>query len=78
MADRSAQKVADKYVSRGGAVHGAYDRAAKVDDLLVLGSFLAWQGQHDWCGGYQPADAWAAMCRLLDLHPVEFRKAIQS
>jgi hypothetical protein len=71
-----AKRIADKYISRGGAVHRQYDRKAQVDDLIVLGCFVGWRDPHEWSGGYRADDAWAAMCRLLDMDPVAFRKGI--
>jgi hypothetical protein len=71
-----AKRIADKYISRGGAVHRQYDRKAQIDDLIVLGCFVGFQDPHEWSGGYRADDAWAAMCRLLDMDPVAFRKGI--
>ena len=70
-----AKNIADRYVSRGGVPHGKpYDSAG---DLLVVGSFLAWREPNEMSGGYRADDAWAALCRLLDVNPVELRNAIR-
>lgn len=71
------KQIADKYVSRGGAVHGQYDQDARLNDILTLGSFMAWQEPHEMCGGYRADDAWAAMCRLMDWDQVALRKVFR-
>ena len=71
-----SRETADKYIERGGYVHGERkDRVA--EDLLCLGSFIAFHEDNHFMGGYRARDAWASMCRLLDLHPVEIRKIIR-
>jgi hypothetical protein len=70
-------QVADKYVSRGGRGQGRYHHEDVTNDLITLGSFLAWQDDDELSGGVWAKDAWAAMCRLLDLHPVELRKVFR-
>lgn len=69
----SAKDTADRYISQGGRIPG---KSNPVDDIMVLGSFMAWWPKNEYRGGYRAEEAWLAMCRLLDLHPVEFRGAI--
>ena len=72
----AAQQAADKYIERGGYVHGERkDRL--VEDLLCLGNFVAFHDDKDLHGMVLPREAWAAMCRLLDLHPIDFRRIIR-
>lgn len=73
----SGRDVADKYIERGGYVHGGERDDCWASDLLCLGSFIAWHDDKHMMGGYQAKEAWIALCRLLDLHPVEFRKIIR-
>ena len=68
---------ADRYISRGGRVHGKYDRDAWATDLNCVASFLAWQDPGELRGGERADDAWTAFCRLLDLPSAELRKVIR-
>ena len=72
----SEKELADKYIERGGYVHGEREDRT-VEDMLCLGSFVGWHEDNHLQGGYRAREAWAAMCRLFDLHPVEFRKIIR-
>lgn len=61
-----AKSIADKYISRGGGapVMGARDFAS---DLLLLSSFILWHEPRSLHGGVWKEDAYAAMCRLLNV-----------
>lgn len=66
--------VADKYISKGGRT-ADYDRSAFADDLMVAGLFLCW-AEDEYFGGHTGKEAFAAMCRLLDIDPIGLRKAL--
>lgn len=66
-------KIADRYVSPGGRLLG-YGREGVVDDLVCAANFLVW-AQEDKAiyGGETAADAFKAVCRLLDVDSVRLR-----
>lgn len=69
-------KIADKYISESGRT-ADYDRAAFTDDLMAVGSFLAWaEESNEMFAGVEAKDAMRAMCRMLDINPRGLRKAI--
>lgn len=58
--------IADKYISRGGG-HPVHDREEFVQDLVTLGNFILWHDDRDMHAMVYPCDAFAAMCRLLNV-----------
>lgn len=72
----SAEKIADKYISKSGRT-AKYGREAMVDDVVDAGSFLVWaEDDGAMYGGVEAKDALRAVCRLLDLDPRGLRRAI--
>ena len=69
-----SRQVADAYISQGGRTAG-YGRAEYVDDLLDLTNFVVWaESDAAMFGGVRAADAFRAMCRLLDADAIKLRK----
>lgn len=67
-------KIADRYISKGGRLPG-YDRSAFLEDLFTASSFLAWaEDDRAFYAGHTAAEAFKAMCRMLDIDSVELRK----
>lgn len=67
-------QVADQYISPSGRTP-VYDRKAFTDDLITASCFLAWAEEEGaYFGGETAADAFRAVCRLLDLDPIKLRK----
>lgn len=67
---------ADKYISRGGG-HPVFDRDEFVRDLITLGNFILYHDRRDWYGGVLRDDAFAAMCRLVNLEQHRLREIIR-
>ncbi|MDB6177912.1 hypothetical protein PAF17_10410 [Paracoccus sp. Z330] len=67
-------RIADRYISKGGRLPG-YDRSAFVDDLITAATFLAWaEDDRAFYAGHTAAEAFKAMCRMLDMDLVQLRK----
>lgn len=67
-------QVADRYIRPSGRMAG-YDRAAFIDDLCTAANFLAWcEHEQVMMGGVQAGDAFRAVCRMLDVEPIQLRK----
>lgn len=71
-----ALRKVDAYISPGGRTPG-YGKDEYVDDLIALSSFIAWQDDNALFGGHTGKEAWQAMCRLLDVHPVKLRQSMK-
>lgn len=71
-----AKTTADKYISRGGGdpVASAKEYAS---DILKLGSFVLWHDPRHIQGGVSASDAYAAMCRLLNVEQHRIREIIR-
>lgn len=70
-----AKEIADRFISRGGRTP-SYDRAAYVEDLIDVSSFLAWAEQEgETFGGVSAGQAFRAMYRLVDVDVIGLRKA---
>lgn len=67
--------IADRYISKGGRT-ASYDRSAFAEDLLTAGLFLIW-AEDEYFGGHTGKDAFAAMCRMLDVDPIGLRKSLR-
>lgn len=68
-------EVADRYISKGGRT-ADYDMPAFADDLLVVSLFLAW-AEDEYFAGHTGKEAFAAMCRMLNIDPIGLRKALR-
>lgn len=69
-------KIANRYVSPGGRLPG-YGRKEFTDDLICAANFLAWaQEDNAFYGGETAADAFKAVCRLLDMNSVRLRNIV--
>ncbi len=71
-----AKRTANKYVEPGGYVHGERPKRAAGDLLAVL-KFIAWHDDNDLWGGERAGEAFKALCRLIELAPVEMRKIVR-
>ena len=70
-------EIADRYISPSGRT-AAYDRSAFTDDLMTLSGFLAWaEDDGAFYGGHRARDAYAAMCRMLDVDGIRLRKIMR-
>lgn len=71
-APMDAKTIADKYISRGGGAPDG-DKEEFVRDLITLGNFILWHDKDDMHAMVYPADAFAAMCRLLNVEQHRIR-----
>lgn len=67
--------VADRYISKGGRT-ADYDRSAFSEDLMTAGLFLLW-AEDEYFAGHAGKEAFAAMCRMLDIDPIGLLKALR-
>jgi hypothetical protein len=74
MADPRA--IADKYISRGGGAPTP-DKDEYVRDLVTLGNFILWHDERDMHAMVYPKDAFAAMCRLLNVEQHRIREILR-
>jgi hypothetical protein len=70
------QRLADKYIERGGYMPGER-RERHVEDLLAVLSFVGWHEPGHLQGGVRAGEAFLALCRLLNLEPAAMRKIIR-
>lgn len=71
-----AARIADRYITRGGA--DPRRTAADVSgDIVDLASFILWHDEKELVGGVRRDEAFAAMCRLLNLEQHAIRKIIR-
>lgn len=69
--------VADRYISPGGRTP-AYNQRTWAEDLMTLSDFLVWaEDDGAFYAGHRAQDAFAAMCRLLDVDGVKLRKIMR-
>lgn len=68
--------IADKYISRGGGAP-VHDRDEFVRDLVTLGNFVLWHDKNDMRAMVYPRDAFAAMCRLLNVEQHRIRQILR-
>lgn len=74
--EMDAKLIADKYISRGGGKpRPEFDDFVK--DMMTLGNFILYHDDRDMHACVYPADAFAAMCRLLNLEPHRIREIIR-
>lgn len=71
-----AKAVADKYISRGGG-SPTWDKEEYVRDLVTLGNFILWHDKRDMHAMVYPPDAFAAMCRLLNVEQYRIREILR-
>lgn len=48
-----------------------------TDDLLKVGSFIAYHDERHMVGGYTAAEAWAAFCNIMGFDPHGFRAVVR-
>lgn len=48
-----------------------------TEDLLRVGSFIAYHDDRYMMGGYTAAEAWAAFCRMMGFDQEAFRAAVR-
>lgn len=71
-----SRAIADKYISRGGgSPEWSSDEFAL--DLMQLSNFILWHRKNDMHGCVYPHEAFAAMCRLLNVEQHRIRQIIK-
>ena len=71
-----AKGIADKYISRGGGKPQP-DAGDFSRDILTLASFILWHDDRDMHACVHPPEAFAAMCRLLNLEQHRIREIVK-
>lgn len=72
----NSKAIADRYISRGGG-SPIWDEKEFSRDLVTLGTFILWHRDNDMHGAVYPPDAFAAMCRLLNVEAHRIRAILR-
>lgn len=71
------REIASRYISPGGRLD-SYGKREAADDLMVAAGFLVWaEADGAEFGGHSAAEAFRAMCRMLDLDAIRLRKIMK-
>ena len=76
MSNAQAKAIADKYVSRGGG-RPEWNQDEFVHDLMAVGNFILWHSEKDMHGCVYPKDAFAALCRLVNVEQHAIRNILK-